>query len=588
MSASPWLEGKGKRIMKKMSWQKIVGAVVGMAFGLWSAGAVYAQPDQNPAAPPAEEGAQQATTNAMAEAGADAPDATPDAENQDWRDHHNWRGSIPAVVEIGRNAELKSGEKAEAVVAILGSAIARGNVREAVVAVAGNTVVSGEVGDAVVAVFGDVTIEEGASVRGDVVSVGGDVTMAEGAKVRGDIVCVGGRANVAPGATVEGTIQPVPVPGLHALKDWIIHCVFKLRPLAPQVGWVWVVAGAFFLVYLLIAVATPRPVAACVRELTRRPATTFLMGLLTLLLVPVIILILAATGVGVFVIPFLMAAIFFGKLIGKVAFLEFLGESVVRAFSGSTQLKPLMALLLGSIIIAVIYLVPVLGLIAFMVTGTWALGAAVMGMFGGARRELPEGSASPSPATPVAPLAGSMAVGAAGFASAPNFPGTTQSAASAAGLGADAAAGNPAPAPTPIPRTTPAPAPEAFVYPRATFWERMGAAFLDIVLISILSSIVGGPPWGFLVALAYFAGMWAWKGTTVGGIVLNLKVVRLDDQPVTITVGLVRALAAAFSAVVFFLGFLWIAWDKEKQSWHDKIAGTVVVRLPRGMPLVCL
>jgi uncharacterized RDD family membrane protein YckC len=39
---------------------------------------------------------------------------------------------------------------------------------------------------------------------------------------------------------------------------------------------------------------------------------------------------------------------------------------------------------------------------------------------------------------------------------------------------------------------------------------------------------------------------------------------------------------------VLFLGFFWIIWDAEKQGWHDKIAGTVVVRLPRGMPLVCL
>ena len=114
----------------------------------------------------------------------------------------------------------------------------------------------------------------------------------------------------------------------------------------------------------------------------------------------------------------------------------------------------------------------------------------------------------------------------------------------------------------------------------------MGAGFLDVVLVSILGGWTG--PFSLLVALAYFAGMWTWKGTTVGGIVLNLKVVRLDAQPVTITVGLVRALAAAFSVVVFFLGFLWIAWDKDKQAWHDKIAGTVVVRLPRGMPLICL
>jgi len=39
--------------------------------------------------------------------------------------------------------------------------------------------------------------------------------------------------------------------------------------------------------------------------------------------------------------------------------------------------------------------------------------------------------------------------------------------------------------------------------------------------------------------------------------------------------------------VVFFLGFLWVAWDKDKQGWHDKIAGTVVVRLPQAQPLVC-
>ena len=116
----------------------------------------------------------------------------------------------------------------------------------------------------------------------------------------------------------------------------------------------------------------------------------------------------------------------------------------------------------------------------------------------------------------------------------------------------------------------------------------MGAGFLDIILISILGAIVGGPPWIFLVALAYFAGMWTWRGTTVGGIVLNLKVVRYDGQPLTFPVALVRALAAAFSIIVLFLGFLWIAWSRDKQGWHDKIAGTAVVRQPRGTPLLCL
>jgi uncharacterized RDD family membrane protein YckC len=124
--------------------------------------------------------------------------------------------------------------------------------------------------------------------------------------------------------------------------------------------------------------------------------------------------------------------------------------------------------------------------------------------------------------------------------------------------------------------------------PHANFWERMGAAFLDLVIVGLLSTLVGGLPLGFLVALAYFAGMWAWKGTTIGGIVLNLKVVRLDDQPVTFAVALVRGLAAGLSVIVLMLGFFWMIWDPEKQTWHDKSAGTVVVRSPRGMPLVCL
>ena len=109
----------------------------------------------------------------------------------------------------------------------------------------------------------------------------------------------------------------------------------------------------------------------------------------------------------------------------------------------------------------------------------------------------------------------------------------------------------------------------------------MRAGFLDLVLVGVVGAMVGGPPLAFLVWLAYFAGMWTWKGTTVGGIVLGLKVVRMDGKPVTFAVGLVRALGGAFSMMVFFLGILWIAWDREKQGWHDKLAGTVVKRVPQ-------
>jgi uncharacterized RDD family membrane protein YckC len=60
----------------------------------------------------------------------------------------------------------------------------------------------------------------------------------------------------------------------------------------------------------------------------------------------------------------------------------------------------------------------------------------------------------------------------------------------------------------------------------------------------------------------------------------------VDGQPVTFWVALVRSLASFFSALALFLGFFWAGWDREKQAWHDKIAGTMVVRLPKGAGLI--
>jgi uncharacterized RDD family membrane protein YckC len=101
-----------------------------------------------------------------------------------------------------------------------------------------------------------------------------------------------------------------------------------------------------------------------------------------------------------------------------------------------------------------------------------------------------------------------------------------------------------------------------------------------------MTALIG--PFTALAAIAYFSGMWAWKGTTVGGIVLNLQVVREDGQPLNFLAAFVRSVAALFSILALFLGFFWIGWDRQKQGWHDKIAGTVVVRLPKAISLVCI
>ena len=81
-----------------------------------------------------------------------------------------------------------------------------------------------------------------------------------------------------------------------------------------------------------------------------------------------------------------------------------------------------------------------------------------------------------------------------------------------------------------------------------------------------------------LIALIII-GFWIWKGATPGKMVISAEIV--DAK----TLGkaspgqlIVRYLGYYISFFVFCLGFLWVAIDKRKQGWHDKIAGTVVVK----------
>ena len=101
--------------------------------------------------------------------------------------------------------------------------------------------------------------------------------------------------------------------------------------------------------------------------------------------------------------------------------------------------------------------------------------------------------------------------------------------------------------------------------------ERMAALTAWIWLFSILMNI------------AYFTYFHGSTGRTPGKMLLNLQVVSAAGTPISFGIAFLRSVGYLVSTLVFCLGYIWVAFDKKKQGWHDKIAGTVVIiRDPQG------
>lgn len=136
----------------------------------------------------------------------------------------------------------------------------------------------------------------------------------------------------------------------------------------------------------------------------------------------------------------------------------------------------------------------------------------------------------------------------------------------------------------------------------AGFWVRTLAALIDsilliVVLFPVLTAIYGWAYWDstqlvqgpadFLVswvapAVAVLM-FWVVKQATPGKMAVSTRIVdaKTGANPST-TQLVIRYLGYYVSMIPLFLGIIWVAFDRRKQGWHDKLAGTVVVRQKNG------
>ena len=521
--------------------------------------------------------------------------------DKDWRRSFNRRHlrsdrRTPSddIVNFAHDSHLPAGNHADSVVSIFGSVSSEGDAGD-LVAILGNTTASGHVKDSAVAVMGNVRID--GPVDGDVVAVLGNVDLGPHARVGGDVTAVGGGVTRDPAATVGGGVQSVGgfTSGFDHFRPWVDHCLFYGRPLAlvPGIGWAWGLAFIFLALYVFLALLFRDAVTRCAVTVETQPGMTFVAALLSILLIPIAIVLLCITVIGIAAIPFVIFGAFCAGLFGKAVMLAWLGRRVVGR---SGQLgHPAVAVVVGGLIVLVLYLIPVLGFLVYKILGLFGFGAVIYTLILAGRERR---AARPAAAPPGPTSAGSVppAGAAAGPTPAPAAA-AAASAAATATAGADtvdatgAAAGGERPTAAAAPGVAASPhfidPALAATLPRAGFWIRMAALLLDLLMVGILMSMLHHSSNLQLVVLAiYGALMWKLRGTTVGGLVFHLQVIRVDGRPIDWETAIVRALACFLSMAVAGLGFFWIAFDPGKQGWHDKIAGTAVVRVPRAMPLV--
>jgi uncharacterized RDD family membrane protein YckC len=447
-------------------------------------------------------------------------------------------------------------------------------IQGAAVGVMADVIVDGEVTGDAVAVMGDNRIN--GTVGGNAVCVLGDVFLGPKAKIGGDIVCVAGNVHREPGAEVGGMIVKKSIGGNKqfgpGFDRWWQHGLKLGRPLAtgPGTSWLWLFTAFMVAFYVMLALVFPGGIRKTGDMLVRRPVAVIVSSILAILALPVLFILLLITIVGIPVaLLVLPVGLVLAVMFGKAAVYGLVGRGLT-----ADKFHPALAVFIGAILFLLLYLVPVAGLMLSLLVALLGLGCVVTSLLSSEKKPAMAGATASQAAAappPLAPMTADVTAPPMAFAAA----------AGAAGGPEVFVPGPMAAPPPPVGQVPPASA----AMPRAGFWIRTGALCIDGIIIAVCFGPWAGPAVLPILAL-YGALMWKFRGTTVGGIVCGLQVVRLDDRPLDWPTAVVRALGCFLSLAVVGLGFVWVAFDDEKQSWHDKIAGTTVVRPQKRISLV--
>jgi uncharacterized RDD family membrane protein YckC len=122
-------------------------------------------------------------------------------------------------------------------------------------------------------------------------------------------------------------------------------------------------------------------------------------------------------------------------------------------------------------------------------------------------------------------------------------------------------------------------------YELADLGTRLVALIIDSVILGVITGVLylgargPGGVGGFLVGVIYnWYFLTQQNGQTPGKRWMGVRVVRKDGEPLDAATVIIRYVGYFINSVAFMIGWIWAAFDADKQGWHDKLAGTIVVR----------
>jgi len=123
----------------------------------------------------------------------------------------------------------------------------------------------------------------------------------------------------------------------------------------------------------------------------------------------------------------------------------------------------------------------------------------------------------------------------------------------------------------------------AVVY--AGFWIRLLANIIDAAILFIPNIIIGlvveSPAsilLQFAVGIVYTIGFWTAEGATPGKMAMGLRITTVQGEPVDFGKAVLRYIGYFVSGITLGIGYLMIAFTREKRGLHDLMAGTVVIK----------